>query len=95
MKKTVITISVVAVMAVAVACIFCTVKANENPFLNANAEAQAMNEAYNVKTCYTEGVWGSVDYIIVCDSNTNSETLYSCASETLGRRGVESKCIND
>ena len=52
MKKTVITISVVAVMAVAVACIFCTVKANENPFLNANAEALAMNEAYNVKTCY-------------------------------------------
>ena len=39
MKKTVITISVVAVMAVAAACAFCTVKANENPFLNANVEA--------------------------------------------------------
>ena len=39
MKKTTITISAAAVMAVAVACIFCTIKANENPFLNANVEA--------------------------------------------------------
>ena len=39
MKKTIITISAAAVMAVAVACIFCTIKANENPFLNANVEA--------------------------------------------------------
>ena len=41
MKKIVIAISVVAVMAVASVCVFCTVKANENPFLNANVEALA------------------------------------------------------
>ena len=41
MKKTIITISAVAVMAVAAVCIFCTVKANENPFLNANVAALA------------------------------------------------------
>ena len=45
MKKTVITISVVAAMAVAAVCIFCTVKANENPFLNANVEALARTES--------------------------------------------------
>ena len=41
MTKTIITISAVAVMAVAAACAFYTVKANENPFLNANVAALA------------------------------------------------------
>ena len=95
MKKTIIAISAVAVMAVAAVCVFCTVKANENPFLNANAEALAMNEAYNVKTCYMQGSWGSSGYAIFCNSETNSGTLYSCASETFGRKGVDSKCIDD
>jgi len=82
-------------LSVAAVCAYCTVKANENPFLNANAEALAMNEAYNVKTCYTEGNSGSVDYVIFCNSNTNSSTLYSCPNATWGRKGVESKCIDD
>ena len=54
MKKTIITISVVAVMAVAVACIFCTIKANENPFLNANVEALARAEGGGgIARCYS------------------------------------------
>ena len=50
MKKTIITISAAAVMAVAAVCIFCTVKANENPFLNANVEALARTESTPVCT---------------------------------------------
>ena len=54
MKKIVITISAVAVMAVAAACAFCTVKANENPFLNANVEALARIEQPDVNNCITD-----------------------------------------
>ena len=65
MKKTIITISAAAVMAVAAVCVFCTVKANENPFLNANVEALARTESGG-KKCYNIMVNDPADTAIYC-----------------------------
>ena len=72
MKKTVITISAAAVMAVAAVCVFCTVKANENPFLNANVEALARTESGSGRLC--------LQSLIREDKN---RTIYYCSTYTI------------
>ena len=77
MKKTLITISAAAVMAVAAVCAYCTVKANENPFLNANVEALARTESNPVCTGpKKENLAGNI--FCHCTNTAPCKDMYGC-----------------
>ena len=93
MEKAIIVASAAIILAAGAATCWTVFGGNEDEFFNENLEALMNGEGTPVSTCFIDGASGiGYTHGLFCDSQTTTDMIYTCGSESYGRPAGTSMC---